>query len=64
MNERDFRCWTPHLSREFEMLAFGNGGGLPLIFPKGVQHCLNDRKWCGARLNFWCGKLPDYLSTI
>ena len=34
MNERYFRCWTPHLSREFEMLAFGNGGGIPLVlFP-------------------------------
>jgi esterase/lipase superfamily enzyme len=35
MNERYIKRYTPHLSREFEMLAFGNGGGLPLIlFPK------------------------------
>jgi esterase/lipase superfamily enzyme len=34
MNERYVKWYTPWLSREFEMLAFGNGGGLPLIlFP-------------------------------
>lgn len=34
MNERHIKWWTPNLSRELEMLAFGNGGGLPLIlFP-------------------------------
>jgi len=34
MQERYIRWWTPHLSRDFEMLAFGPGGGLPLvIFP-------------------------------
>src|SRR5258708_15369360 len=34
MNERYTKWYTPWLSREFEMLAFGNGGGLPLIlFP-------------------------------
>ena len=34
MNERYIRWWTPHLSRDFEMLAFGDGGGLPLVlFP-------------------------------
>ena len=33
MQERYIRWWTPHLSRDFEMLAFGQGG-LPLvIFP-------------------------------
>ncbi len=33
MNERYIRWWTPHLSREFEMLVFGNGGegSIPLI---------------------------------
>ncbi len=31
MKERYLRWWTPHLSRDFEMLAFGSGGGLPLI---------------------------------
>ena len=34
MNERYIKWHTPWLSREFEMLVFGNGGGLPLIlFP-------------------------------
>lgn len=34
MNERYLRWYTPHLSRDFEMLVLGNGGGLPLIlFP-------------------------------
>src|SRR5882762_1529354 len=34
MNERYIKWYTPWLNREFEMLAFGNGGGLPLIlFP-------------------------------
>src|SRR2546430_16022007 len=34
MNERYLRWYSPSLSREFEMLAFGDGGGRPLIiFP-------------------------------
>ena len=34
MHERYIKWHTPWLNREFEMLAFGNGGGLPLIlFP-------------------------------
>jgi esterase/lipase superfamily enzyme len=34
MNERYIKWHTPWLNREFEMLALGNGGGLPLIlFP-------------------------------
>ena len=34
MHERYIRWYTPHLSREFEMLVFGHGGGLPLVlFP-------------------------------
>lgn len=34
MNERYIKWYTPYLGREFEMLTFGNGGGLPLIlFP-------------------------------
>src|SRR5438105_7466187 len=34
MNQRYIKWYTPWLSREFEMLAFGDGGGLPLIlFP-------------------------------
>jgi esterase/lipase superfamily enzyme len=34
MNERYIKWWTPSLNREFEMLTFGYGHGLPLIiFP-------------------------------
>jgi esterase/lipase superfamily enzyme len=34
MNERYIKWHTPYLSRELEMLVFGNGSGLPLIlFP-------------------------------
>src|SRR5947207_9934230 len=34
MNERYIRWRTPHLSRDFEMLAFGDGSGMPLVlFP-------------------------------
>src|SRR5215831_15419349 len=34
MNERYIRWRTPHLSRDFEMLAFGDGGGMPIVlFP-------------------------------
>jgi esterase/lipase superfamily enzyme len=34
MNERYIKWFTPYLSRDFEMLVFGNGGGLPLVlFP-------------------------------
>src|SRR6266404_1088488 len=34
MNERYIKWYTPYLSRDFEMLAFGDRGGLPLIlFP-------------------------------
>ena len=34
MQERYIKWWTPYLSREFEMLVFGSGRGLPLIiFP-------------------------------
>ena len=34
MIERYLRWRTPHLSRDFEMLVFGQGGGLPLVlFP-------------------------------
>jgi esterase/lipase superfamily enzyme len=31
MNERHIRWHSPHMSRDFDMLVFGNGGGLPLI---------------------------------
>jgi len=31
MNERYIKWWTPHLSRDFEMLVFGDGRGVPLV---------------------------------
>jgi esterase/lipase superfamily enzyme len=34
MNERYIRWWTPHMSRDFEMLVFGDARSLPLVlFP-------------------------------
>lgn len=34
MHERHIRWWTPHLSRDFDMLVFGEGRGIPLVlFP-------------------------------
>src|SRR5438128_3405046 len=39
MQERYIKWWTPYLSREFEMLVFGSGRGLPLIiFPTSFGH--------------------------
>ena len=31
MNERYIRWWTPHLSRDLEMLVFGDGAGIPVV---------------------------------
>jgi len=80
MNERYIRWYTPWLSREFEMLAFGNGGGLPLIiFPTSfgsyyqnkdfglvgsVSEFVDDGKWRGHDWNYWCDMLPYYLSRL
>src|ERR1051325_12181494 len=37
MKKLDIKGSTPWLSREFKMIAFGNGGGLPLIlFPTSL----------------------------
>jgi hypothetical protein len=46
MNERYIKWCTPWLSRESEMLVFGNGGGLPLIlFPTfDIRHQLIFRR--------------------
>ena len=42
MNERYIRWWTPHMSRDFEMLVFGDGRGLPLIlFPSFGRYSQN-----------------------
>ena len=66
MNERYIRWYTPWLSREFEMLAFGNGGGLlsGTLNSKGVNHWLDDGKWRGHDWNYWRDMLPYYLSRL
>jgi esterase/lipase superfamily enzyme len=44
MNERYIRWWTPHMSRDFEMLVFGDGRGLPLIlFPTSLAATVRTR---------------------
>jgi esterase/lipase superfamily enzyme len=62
MNERHIRWWTPHMSRDFEMLIVGDARGLPLIlFPTSFGRY---RRWCGHDWNYWRDMLPYYLSTI
>src|SRR6202043_2084761 len=43
MNERYIKWYTPYLSRDFEMLVVGNGGGRPLILfpPSGARYYEN-----------------------
>jgi esterase/lipase superfamily enzyme len=44
MNERYIKWYTPYLSREFEMLVFGEKHGLPLIlFPTSGARYYEDR---------------------
>src|SRR6201981_1300953 len=44
MNERHIKWYAPWLSREFEMLAFGNGGGLPLgLYPTSFGRYYHDK---------------------
>jgi esterase/lipase superfamily enzyme len=44
MNERHITWFTPWLNREFEMLIFGNGGGLPLtLFPTSFGRYYQNR---------------------
>jgi esterase/lipase superfamily enzyme len=52
MNEPHIKSYTPYLSCEFEMLVFGNGGGLPLIlFPTsfGLYYQNKDFDLTGSR---------------
>jgi hypothetical protein len=52
MNERYIKWWTPHLSRDFEMLAFGNGGGVPLIlFPTSFGRYSQNKDFWPYRLD-------------
>ena len=51
MNERYIKWSTPWLSREFEMLVFGNGGGLPLIlFPTSFGTLLSKQGFRPGRV--------------
>jgi hypothetical protein len=55
MNERYIKWYTPWLSREFEMLAFGNGGGLPLILtPDFLWQLL-------SKQGFWADRFCERL---
>jgi esterase/lipase superfamily enzyme len=75
MNERYIRWYTPWLSREFEMLAFGNGGGLPLIiFPTsfGSYYQNKDFGLVGSvsefvdagRVTVYCPDAIEYLPNV
>jgi hypothetical protein len=35
-----------------------------ILNAKGIQHWLDDRKWCGHDWNYWREMLPYYLSTF
>lgn len=50
MKERYIKWYTPYLSREFEMLIFGEKGGL------------DDGRWRGQDWNYCQDMLPYYLS--
>ena len=71
MQERYIRWRTPHLSREFEMLAFGSGGGMPLIlFPTSFGRYFQNKDfgltdavaWFvdAGRITVYC---PDAIDT-
>jgi hypothetical protein len=72
--ERYIKWHTPWLSREFEMLVFGNGGGLPLIlFPTsfGSYYQNKDFGLVGSvsgyvdagRLTVYCPSISAHFST-
>ena len=35
-----------------------------MLEAKGIQHWLDDRRWCGHDWNYWRDMLPYYLSSI
>ena len=35
-----------------------------ILNSKGIQHFLDDRKWCGHEWSYWRDMLPHYLSLI
>jgi hypothetical protein len=57
MTERYIRWYTQWLSREFEMIVFGSGEGLPFVLPTsyGRRYQNND---------FWRDILPYCLSAL
>jgi len=59
MNERYIKWYTPWLDREFEMLAFGNGGGLPLIIFQ--RHSAVTIK---TKILVWSVQLPDMWIAV
>ena len=64
MHERYIRWYTPWISRDFEMLIFGNGGGLPLIlFPTSFGRYFQNKDFglVGAVADFVdAGKVTVY----
>jgi len=35
-----------------------------VLTEKGIQHFLDDRRWCGHDWNYWQDMLPHYLSML
>jgi enterochelin esterase-like enzyme len=35
-----------------------------ILHEKGIQHFLDDRRWCGHDWNYWQEMLPPYLSML
>ena len=68
MNERYIKWYTPWLNREFEMLVFGNGGGLPLIlFPTSFGRYYQNKDFgLTGSVSGYVGRdmLPHYLSVL
>ena len=60
MNERYVKWYTPWLSREFEMLIFGEKRGLLLVlFPTSGAPYYENEDW-----SYWQDTLPYYLSLL
>src|SRR6266699_259507 len=78
MNERYIKWYTPYLSREFEMLVFGDKRGLPLIlFPTSGARDYENKDFglvggvavCGASLGAYHAaniafRHPDAVSHL
>ena len=72
MTERYIRWYTPWLSRQFEMIVFGCGGGLPLVlFPTSFGRYYQNKDFgligfvsSYVDWNYWRDMLPYYLSIF